>query len=471
MSAPTYAGTIDQYRVEYYQRLETRQISPFVIPKYILSYVLLIAYLMLPWRLPFALRTLVFSAVVAFSILSLQISRTLGLAYGVIIGISSSWCITLSVNLLFLHRPRENFNRMIAYDSNLKHDDNSRTGVKNVERRQSMPNSAYERIFWVLDLLGSLRALHWSYGQSRNPDSTGVYRKRTQKITSVQRNLGKLLFVSLCLDCLKEVIALDPYFWGFTGHEPPDYIKSSLPTEGFIQAYRMSVAFAVLYVAIEFVSVVAVLLFVNTLGPSLAGTWGNAWAYGPQYGNFDSVCTRGLQGWWGTWWHQMFRFTLTSPTNAMINTLHFPKDAMIARTLRLVIPFLISGAIHASGSYTMWGNTKPINSFLFFVMQPVGIILQITGSRILNRLIPMDKIPRHARQATNIAFTAIWLLKTFPLLADDFASGGLWLTEPFPISMIQTLGLGSEARSHQLWPDYAIHLHSGPRWWQRGMAV
>lgn len=471
MSVPTYAGTIDRYRVEYHQRLETRQISSFVIPNDILNYITLIAYLMLPLRLPFAMKTLVLSAIVTFSILTLLTSRTLGLAHGVLVGISSSWCITLSVNLLFLRRPAQDFNRVIACGSGLKHDECSSSGVKHVERWQSMPNTAYKRLFWILDLLGSLRALHWSCGESQHPIPIGAYKKRLKNTTSIQENFGKLLFVSLCIDCLKEVIALDPYFWGFTEHDPPDYIKRILPVGDFIQAYRMLVAFAVLYIAIEFVSVVAVLLFVNVLGPSLAGTWGNEWAYSPQYGSFDAVCTRGLQGWWGTWWHQMFRLTLTPPANAIINTLHVPREGMIASTLRLVIPFLISGAIHASGSYTMWGNTRPINSFLFFVLQPVGIAVQIIGSWSLSRLVLLDKVPRQVRQATNIAFTAVWLLKTFPLLADDFARGGLWLTEPFPISMFQMLGLGSEARSHNLWLDCGLHVHSGPRRWQVGMAV
>ena len=83
----------------------------------------------------------------------------------------------------------------------------------------------------------------------------------------------------------------------------------------------------------------------------------------------------------------------------------------------------------------------------------------------------MHKIPHRVREATNIVFTVFWLLLTFPLLADDFAKGGLWLTEPFPISVIQILGLGSQARSSELGFDYGFRFQRGSGWWQMGLAV
>jgi hypothetical protein len=72
---------------------------------------------------------------------------------------------------------------------------------------------------------------------------------------------------------------MDPYFWGHTDYDPPNYIRTYLPSKlslpgiDLIRTYRMCVAFAVLHVAVELISTVGVLLFVNILGPSLAGTW------------------------------------------------------------------------------------------------------------------------------------------------------------------------------------------------------
>ena len=89
--------------------------------------------------------------------------------------------------------------------------------------------------------------------------------------------------------------------------------------------------------------------------------------------------------------------------------------------------------------------------------------MQLIGSWSLSKLDLVSRMPRNVSKVVNVAFTAIWLLKTFPLLVDDFARGGLWLTEPFPISVLQTLGLGSEARSHRLRLDCGFHLHTGHR--------
>ncbi len=468
MSAPTYASTIYQYRSKFDQRCGLQQISPFVIPADISNYVLLIVYLMLMRKLPHLFKILVFLAIVTLSIVSLRTIRTLGLAYGVLVGISSSLCVVLSWNLLFLYQPAVDFKRMIAFNSNPKHNDNSK-GEE--EHWQSMPSSAYTRLFWILDLLGSLRALHWTHGPRQNHASAAKCERRTDHTNSLRRNICKLLLICLFTDFLKEIVAMDPYFWGYTEHDPPDYIKFALPLPALVQFYRMLIAFGTFYIALDFGYTVSFLLFVNILGPSIAGTWGQKWAYRPLYGNLNSVATRGLQGWWGAWWHQCFRFMLTSPTKAIINKLRLRKRGVVARTLGLVIPFLISGAIHACGSYTLWGETRPINAFAFFVLQPVGIALQIIGSWILSRLDLMNKIPRRVRKATNVAFTVFWLLLTFPLLADDFAQGGLWLTEPFPVSVLQILGLGSQARSDEMGFNYRLHFQTGSRWWQTGLAV
>jgi len=474
MSLPTYAGTINAYRVEYDRQLGSQQISPFLIPFDILNYVLLIIYLLFMHKLPGASKAPVFLLIVIASMLSVQNSRTLGLAYGVLIGISSSWCILMSMNLLFFVQPAREFQRKTLCISSLKHSDRSRSPAKDRTQWQSMPVSASRRFFWILDLLGSLRLLHWAYGYHRDRGSSTRSSSCSGGSSGFRRSLGKLLLIYLFIDGLKEIIALDPYFWGYTDSDPPDYIKFYLPGKEIIQAYRMLVAFAVIYAALELVTTFGVLLCVNILGPSLAGTWGNKWAYRPQFGKFDSVFTRGLQGFWGAWWHQMFRFMLTSPAKAMINTLHLHKQDVTARIVGLVVPFLISGVIHAAGSYTMWGDSSPINSFLFFALQPAGIALQITGSRGLCLLGCFSRMPQWIRKAANFGFTAIWLLKTFPLLADDFARGGLWLTEltePFPFSLLQILGLGSATRSHSLGIDYRLHIQTGCRWWQVGLAV
>jgi len=195
------------------------------------------------------------------------------------------------------------------------------------------------------------------------------------------------------------------------------------------------------------------------------------WAYSPQYGDLESICTRGLQGFRGTWWHQKFRSTLVSPTDAVINKIQVPKKGVITRMIRLVIAFSISAAIHAAGSHIMWGDTKPLNSCLFFLLRPARIARRILGYWSLSKHNPRIKVSSHVRKAVNFLFTVFWLLHTFPSLADNSAQDALWLTEPFPISVLQVLGLGSASRARQLGFDYGLHVFSGRRWWQVGLAL
>jgi len=372
-------------------------------------------------------RTPVPSAIVTTPIFSFRTSRTLGLAWGILMGISSAWCIALSVNLIVLHEPEEQYKRKISCSGSPKYEDCPKRSIDCTTQGQSMPLSSSARLIWILDLLGSLRALHWYHGHTQPSEFAASGKRHLKLYLSSGRNLGKLLLIYLCIDCLREIIPLDPCFWGCTDYDPPDYIRTYLPSKfslpgiDSIRTHRMFVAIAVLYAAVEFIFTVGELLFVNILGPSLAGTWGEERAYSPQYGDLGSICTRGLQGFWGTWWHQMFRSTLVLPTDAVTNKLQVPKKGVIARAIRLVTAFSISGVIHAAGGYTMWGNTKPLNSFLFFFWQPAGIALQILGSWGFSKLNSRIKVSTHFHNAVNVLFTVFWLSDTFPLLADDFA--------------------------------------------------
>lgn len=445
MSEPTYSSTTEQYRLQYSQHLEMRNVAPFIVPTDILGYLLLVIYIMLGRTTSPILKILYLLSISSLSILNLYTSRTLGLAYGVLVGISSAWCIILSVNVLFLSKPTD-YKRRILPKSVLGADGSPTSASNHAAQWQAMPDSQHERLFWALDLLGSLRALHWSHRRPQGSSSSSIPRKHQQNTATLNQNLAKLLVIYFCIDCLKEIIAVDPYFWGYIYHTPPPYIRVYLFSKQLIQAYRMLVAFAVLYVAVLLISTVGVIIFVNMLGPRFTGTWGEQWAWDPQFGELSSILDTGLQGFWGNWWHQMFRLNVTMPANAVVTILQLPDQGLLARTIRLFVPFLISGAIHAAGSYTLWGDTNPLDALLFFALQPIGIAFQLGTNWILSQLLFRKGMPALACKTVNIGFTMLWLLKTFPLLADDFARGGLWLTEPFPFSAIQLLGLSTGYR-------------------------
>lgn len=206
-------------------------------------------------------KILAFPAIVALSLQSLKSSRTIGLAYGLLIGISSLWCILLSVNLLFLNKSTEDFERKIACSSMSTEKQGARpgAGIGKETQWQGMPSSIPGKLFWILDLLGSLRGLQWSYKSSTDGRSMASC-SIPEDTSSISRRMAKLLLIYLCIDCLKEVIAMGPYFWGYIDYDTPYYINSYSFVVGSIQIYRMLIAFAVVYVSIELISTLGVLI-------------------------------------------------------------------------------------------------------------------------------------------------------------------------------------------------------------------
>lgn len=431
----------------------------FPILSLILNYVLLITCLMSQRQPSLSIRILAFSIIFILSVSSLLTVHAPDPAYGMLIGTYTSWSVLSSANFLFFCDPARDFRRLVAIAEVTKDHDKSSDDAKTKDLWQPMPGPTLGRLFWILDLLGSPRALHWSYGHSSDHTLSCMSKRSLHRSTSFQWASFKLLLVYFGLDCLKEIVAMDPYFWGDIHHEPPRYVQEITASTDLIQAYRMSVAFAVLYLGFELVSKAGFLLWVTVLGPSIAGPWGHKWANLPLFGDLQSVWERGLSGWWGAWWHQIFRRMVTAPADAILGAYQVPRGSTTARSMRIFVAFFFSGIIHACASYGMLGITPAIRSFLFFALQPMGIAIQVACSWAVVRLDKQSSVPKLVCQVANVAFTTIWLIKTYPLVADDYARGGLWLIEPFPFSMLESLGLASEARSQRLWIGYTNHLH------------
>lgn len=447
MSAPTYLEeTIHRNRLEHDQYLASNRTVLSTVPKFPFANFLLIAYLMLPQRPSLPLRSTVFILILLISISSLQTDRTTGLVHGVLIGVSSTWCIVSAFNFLFLYDHAKDFQRLV--DTSGGTTDVAYAKEKTTQDRgqwESMPKSLSRRLFWVLDLLGSLSCLHWSHGDISSSTPIKPRRPNPPKPRSLPQKFWQLLLMYLAINLLKDLMALDPYFWGSTNSPIPTthpFSFSILPAP-LIHLYRLSVCFAVIYIGVEWPATAGSVVCINILGPGLIGPWGHEWAHRRPLGAFSSIAQRGLKGWWGDWWHQWFRWTVTSPATALVHALQLHPTSPAAKAIRTTLPFLLSGLIHAGGNYTLWGPTQPQNAFLFFAVQPVGIAVQDLSHSALTRLGLIAHIPVPVRRAANVTFTGLWLLYSFPWLADDFVRGGMYLTEPFAaFSVLPMLGVG-----------------------------
>ena len=477
MEAETYGRTIRAHHTEYNRALKNGECTPFVLPQHIAGYFFLICCLMFSMGRSTIVRWCTLLTIILHSFLVIRYSRSLGLAHGVTIGIASSWSVLVAINLLFIRHPENDFrratSRKLVLTVPVQNNDMRHEVPETILEWQPMPRPILQRLLWFMDLLGSMRLLHWSV--QRHPDKQGHVHKHVsgchRDTLSVKRCIFRLCVIYVAIDVLKEVVAMDPYFWGVTQASTPAHVESLITSPILTRVYRLSVAFALLYLAIALVTETGQLVFLHILGPNIAGTWGRGWAYKPQYGSLSSIYAHGLRGFWGTTWHQMFRQMLTSTSNRMVLSLPLDTQGPTTKALRLSLPFVISGFIHGCGSYTLWGDTQPMRAVLFFILQPLGIAVQSAHAMAIDRVMGSNIASIHMKGVSNVISTATFFLLTFPLLADDFAKGGLWLSEPFPISAMQSLRLGSPQRTRPLWLNSGIGWYSGRSWWQAGIAL
>ena len=492
---------ISQYQLQWVQAVNSKEVLPFIFPYALYNYGLLILYLFYArTRLAQRSKYAVFFAIVWLSITTMSRCRTLGLDYGVLVGIASSWCIVWSAILMIFHVPHQTFCRLVkASQKRTRHDMADKMGVEDVDTLalpnpdpsngsstssqilgssreirdlelvwEYMPDPFWKRLAWTVDLVTSLRGLHWSWRSSQIPpishSSVRISKKRPFNA------VAWLLFMYLSLDALNIIAKTDPYFWGITDN-PSDLGVFHL--ESYIKISRhchIFVTFLNFLIANMLIFDTAPLVFVQILGPSLVGTLGEPWMYAFAYGPIQAILDEGLQGFWALWWHQMFRFGCSSPGLWVADRLNIARSSKTAKALRILVAFSLSGIVHACGCYTQWPSTSPLNVFLFFLAQPVGMVAQELVMLAARGLSLKSRNESFHRIGKSI-FTVIWLRLTFWLMADEYARGGMWLIEPLPLSPLRCLGFGPTQNGWWRWQGVIPQVYWGDNWWQSGLAI
>ena len=493
----TYHEAIELYQAQYDSAIKSGTKNLFIIPQALFGYVLLFTYLLVfPVRFP-ALRQLrygVFLIIVYHSISTMRRARTMGMNYGIGVGLCSSWCILWSATFLIFKEPHKHLSRIKRLSTHRtiagpKRNDIS-TSTKNFSANskdptthehahrtpvvwERMPNGLLQRVDWIFDLLTSLRGLNWSWNFTENLPLPGevVARYQPPSEETLWFSLSRILLLSLCLDIIKVAMMVDPYFWGFAAY--PTLQASSMPLLDWVvtSTCRSVLSFAAIYVAVIWIYALVPLICVHLLGPHLIGVRGEEWMYPSVNGTFSAVLHGGLHGFWGKWWHQLFRLALDAGGSWATDQIQLDKMSTLAWLLRITVAFAMSGFVHACGSYTQWPDTQPLRPFLFFILQPIGIGSQRLFAHLLQKHGVTIRLGEKIRCAANLIFTLTWLWTTFPLLADDFARGGLWLAEPLPISPLRALGAISGERLWWCWQGQWWKWHAGGSWWQSGVAI
>ena len=357
---------------------------------------------------------------------------------------------------------------------------------------QSYPDGFRHRLDWVADLCTSFRGPGWNWHIQTLPAADYPTPSMLPTPSSSTKSLTRIavrdfLIWYLVVDTIKTAVMADPYFWGITAISSPGPSAAYLPSiitniAPLTKLYRLLLSILAVVSALSFIFTLSPLFFalllpllnlhIYTHTPLLEPL-----LYPPYWGSFTtSVLDKGLAGWWGKWWHQLFRMGISEPSRFLIEKFSWNLQSQKAKLLQLFTAFAISGTIHAGASYTTFNpESRPLSGpFAFFFSQAFGILTEQFFFKTMGVSNLMRSWPRPLRRAGTLMYVMAWFYVTGPWLADDFARSGIWLFEPVPVSLLRGLGLGAEGEGWWCWTGTWARWWSGVEgtpWWRKGIAI
>ncbi|PSN71210.1 hypothetical protein BS50DRAFT_618287 [Corynespora cassiicola Philippines] len=526
---------IRHYAKQYEEQTGSGEFTPFVYPWGAFGAFVVIGYLLIPHQnRPWLrrLRFVAFAWIAAFAAYCIIYMRARSMAASLGVGLMSAWSVVWIAAILVVNDAQTDFQRIERTEGvfgssvlNDKTEDGYPHGKserkENGYTKRVVPNGGQvynhlgpskrhgefawqpypltpfmERLDWVLDIFCNFRGAGWNWRTSalspppkwiqeqlhRNsfdpprhsnkvrPGQTKLYETRREMLVT---NAKTLVTAYIILDAIKTLMMHDPYFWGLIDRKPPSYFPVWITQSPvLVRVYRLFLTQMAIKWALQGIFALGPLFFSGLLGPSMLGARAEPWMYPETWGTYDVVLDRGVGGWWSSWWHQTFRFAFEQPSRKLIQIVGMDPRSPIAKLIQLFIAFGLSGFVHASGSYTCAGSTEPIHGpVVFFLLQALGIFLEALVTHSLCKTGIQHRMPRVITRAITFLYVHVWFYFTAPLLANDFARGGVWLFEPIPISPLRGLGFGLEEDGFFCWRGTLASWHSDSRWWRRGVAL
>lgn len=321
---------------------------------------------------------------------------------------------------------------------------------------QPLPSTFLHRLDWFVDLMTNLRGINWSHRAPHQPPHS----PRTpppSRSELLRSTILSLILHYFLIDVLKTLTLYDPYF--LTLSAPPS--SSPFPFPSFS---RLLISVVFTFTTLRAIFLLSPLC-ACILGPRILGRHADPALYPPYFRSMRLMATRGLSGFWGGTWHQLFRMPFESAGDFLARCLGkgWERGMSKGKILRLITAFTLSGILHACASYTTLPPTKPFSeAFLFFAIQPLGILAQRAIIKLIHRQGWQEGIPSWVREAASAAYVFVWLWGTGPLLARDFRQNGIWLFEPVPVSFARG--------GRWCWGGQWVRWWGKGKWWERGLA-
>ena len=316
---------------------------------------------------------------------------------------------------------------------------------------ESYPTDLQKRVIWVLTLLPSWRFPSWHI--SRPFHDIHQPPPRSTRPAFLRFALLSILEGYLLLDLTSLYTPYDPYF-----HVSNTAISSPFPTPPAsntaipryittLWAYASPRLLRAAVLALQLYALIPHLFALPALMPlflNYAGLASDTWSphtWPPFFGPFSSITYRGLRALWGTWWHQMNRYLHSSPGAWAADHLHLKRGGWMRYAFIVISGFGFSGIMHTGlippfPLYEALSATQ-MRAYVasFFWVQVPGIFIELVVAEAVGRWAPRWKEGVIARSVT-LAWVALWLCWTLPLLVVPFRELGYWTYPPMPISIL-----------------------------------
>ncbi|GLB04410.1 hypothetical protein AtubIFM57258_010376 [Aspergillus tubingensis] len=300
------------------------------------------------------------------------------------------------------------------------------------------PTLGWKRFVQICDLIISPRAVGWSYGSPKYqppvrkleavPDgANGCVPKREDivlvadddRFSFLRGKIVRALVAYFIIDSYQSAIGRN---YSSVSNFVETFLTNVLniqaspaTTEGVIRLFILPpVHWMASYAFVDGIHAATGVISVGVLriiSPQLAA---EPWMYPPVFGAIRYMFTFSLRDIWGKMWHDLCRRPFLALSLSLIPD-SWPLG--LKRLLVVCLSFMVSGVVHAAGTYAVSKDWFAASMMMFFfcVLPACVVVQQIISDQILPRVLPAkSNISRVVIWLVDAAFVAAWGYYTSP---------------------------------------------------------
>lgn len=311
---------------------------------------------------------------------------------------------------------------------------------------EAYPATLWRRLVWVNELMISIRLNNWKISSSshdRYQPPTPAFRSRTSFAA-----YAIFCFVRgyVVLDFTSAYISYDPYFT-----HTSIAISAPLPPSMPLLAYMPSQLVRSMIIGAQAWALISQMFYLPCLLPVLLHALGwlqDEWSphNWPTYFGSPSVIFRhGVRGFWGGYWHQTMRYTVSGPGYAIADATGLRKGGLGRYAVISAVAFGLSGCVHMGlvPPEPLHATIPPNAIWLyvagFFWLQPLAMLLEVLTARIITRTTGSGYWQENTGLTMRMVLSGLWVLAWFslciPLLGEAGRQLGYWRHWIAPVSL------------------------------------